>query len=173
MPKLTKEFWNSKSEIIEAAVKGWNPLMRLPALLKEAYPDLKIVDFGFCSEGDMPEWMSQGWIPLSPDHFDIDEFNNSDIPARFGLRDVGGVIKWRDNTLMVMGKDFREDLKAARNRHSEDVYSASIMDKAYTAPQDPRKEEMAKYAESKVESSRVQPTSDSPKPKRGRPPKNK
>ena len=173
MPKLTKEFWNSKSEIIEAAVKGWNPLMRLPALLKEAYPDLKIVDFGFCSDGDMPEWMSQGWIPLSPDHFDIDEFNNSDIPARFGLRDVGGVIKWRDNTLMVMGKDFREDLKAARNKHSDEVYNASIMDKAYTAPQDPRKEEMAKYAESKVESSRVQPTSDSPKPKRGRPPKDK
>jgi hypothetical protein len=173
MPKLTKEFWNSKSEIIEAAVKGWNPLMRLPVLLKEAYPDLKIVDFGFCSDSDMPEWMSQGWIPMSPDHFEIDEFNKSDIPARFGLRDVGGVIKWRDNTLMVMGKDFRDDLKAARNRHSEDKFQASITDKAYTAPQDPRKEEMEKFAESKVESSRLQPTPDSPRPKRGRPPKKK
>lgn len=171
MPKLTKEFWNSKSEIIEAAVKGWNPLMRLPVLLKEAYPDLKIVDFGFCSESDMPEWMSQGWIPLSPEHFDVDEFNKSDIPARFGLRDVGGVIKWRNNTLMVMGKEFREELQDARNDHHEQYYNDAVKDRGYAAPQDPRREEMLSYSESKLERQRVQPTDDSPKPKRGRPPK--
>ena len=170
MPKLTKEFWNSKSEIIEAAVRGWNPLMRLPVLLKEAYPDLRVVDFGFCQDDDMPEWMSQGWIPLSPDHFDIDEFNSSDIPARFGLRDVGGVIKWRKNTLMVMGKDFRSDLVDARNRHSDEMYYKSVEGKKYAAAEDPRKNEMIDYSESKLEGQRVQPTQSAQK-KRGRPPK--
>ena len=168
MPKLTKEFWNSKSEIIEAAVKGWDPIQRLPKLLKESYPDFKVVDFGFCSEADMPEWMSQGWIPLAADHFEVDEFNKSDIPSRFGLHEVGGRIKWRDNTLMVMGKDFREDLKNARNQHHEDQYRASVEDKKYASPQDPRKDEMAKYAESSLESSIIQP-----KRGPGRPPNKK
>jgi len=168
MQKLTKEFWNSKSEIIEAAVKGWDPIQRLPKLLKEAYPDFRVVDFGFSSEEDMAEWMSQGWIPLTADHFDVEEFNKSDIPSRFGLREVGGRIKWRDNTLMAMGKDFRKQLQDARNEYHEDNYRASVMDKKYASSQDPRRDEMARYAESKLESAIIQP-----KRGPGRPPNQK
>lgn len=167
MKRLTKDFWNSKSEIIEAAVKGWNPQQRLPALLKEAYPDLKHLNFGFCHKEDAPEWISIGWVAMSPSDFDVDEFNNSDIPSRFGLRDVGGVIMWRDNILMVMDKDFRQKLQDARHSHFEDKYAASINDKKYTAPEDPRRDEMEKYAESSLESHVVQP-----KRGPGRPPKN-
>lgn len=158
LPKLTKDFWNGKSEIIEAAVKGWNPQQRLPRLLKEAYPDLKHLQFGFCHKDDAAEWMSQGWMPLPTTQFDVEEFNRSDIPSRFGLRDVDGTIWWRENMLMVMDVDFRDRLVGARNAHHEKAYQDSIRDKKYTAPSDPRADEMAKYAESTLESKTVQPT---------------
>lgn len=168
MQKLTKEYWNSKSEIIEAAVKGFDPIQQLPKMLKAAYPDFKQLDFGFCHDAAIPEWMSIGWMPMSPTDFDTDEFNKSDIPSRFGLSDVGGRIKYRENTLMAMGKDFRRQLQDARDGHHEDNYRASVMDKKYASPQDPRREEMAKYAESKLESAIIQP-----KRGPGRPPNQK
>ena len=165
--KLTKEYWDSKDEIINAAVNGWNPLQRLPVLLREAFPDLKGIDFGFFSESDLPEMHAQGWELLSTDLFDPEALNSA-LPARFGLTSDSGSIKWRDNYLMIMGKDFRRRLKEARHTHSEAQYAASIRDKKYTAPSDPRRDEMDSYAESKLESKIVQP-----KRGPGRPPKQK
>ena len=167
--KLTAAYWNKKNEIIEAATKGWNPLQRLPVLLKEAYPELKNVEFGFFVEADLPEMHSQGWELFTKEFFDADELNKSVLPARYGLTDDGsGALKWRDNFLMVMGKNFRERLLDARNDHSEDMYGSSIEGKKYTAPTDPRRDEMAEYAESTLESKIVQP-----KRGPGRPPKQK
>jgi hypothetical protein len=163
--RLTAEYWKSKDEIINAAVHGWNPLQRLPSLLREAYPDLKGIDFGFFSESDLPEMHSQGWELMGTDLFDPEQLNKV-LPARFGLTTDSGSIKWRDNYLMIMGKDFRKRLRDARNRYSEDNYRKSIQDKKYTSPQDPRRDEMEKYAESTLESKVVQP-----KRGPGRPPK--
>lgn len=167
---LTKEYWNSKSEIIEAAAKGFNMMQDLPRLLQEAYPDLKSVTFGFCSKSDMPEWQAMGWKPCPTDLFDVAEFNSSDIPDRFGLVDVGGVIKWRDNYLMIMGKDFRADLQDAIHRRSDEMYQRSVDDKRHTLPGDPRANEMADYANSKLETYRAQPKDAKRGP--GRPKKN-
>ena len=167
--KLTAAYWNKKDEIIESATKGWNPLQRLPVLLKEAYPELKGVEFGFFVADDLQEMHSVGWEHMTRDLFDVDELNKSALPARYGLTDDGsGSLKYRDNYLMIMGKGFRKKLKAARNAHSEDMYRQSIEDRGYTAPSDPRAEEMAKYSESILESKIVQP-----KRKPGRPAKQK
>jgi hypothetical protein len=113
--KLTKEYWEKKDELIQAAVRGWNPIQRIPVLLREAYADLKGIDFGFFVEADIPERMSMGWEFLSKDMFDADELN-SVLPARYGIEEVGGRFKWQNNYLMIMGKDFRKRLIAARNQ---------------------------------------------------------
>lgn len=174
--KLTAAYWNKKTEIIEAATQGWNPLARLPIMLKEAYPELKGVEFGFFHENDLPEMHSQGWELMTRELFDADELNKSVLPARYGLTDDGsGALKWRDNHLMIMGKGFREKLIDARHKHHEDNFVESIKDKRHTMSGDPRADEMAEYSESTYESKRVQPTAKTPEPKRkpGRPPKQK
>jgi len=148
---LTKSYWNSKSEIIEAANRGFNMQQMLPRMLQEAYPDLKSLKFGFCSEEDMPEWQSQGWRPIPPELFDVEEFNASSIPARFGLNESGGLIKWRHNYLMVMGKDFRAALMDARHQQHENYYEKSVGDRRYVAPEDPRRKDMLEVAESTLE----------------------
>lgn len=167
--KLTAAYWNKKTEIIEASVRGWDPLQRLPVLLQEAYPELKNVKFGFFIEDDLPERHSIGWELFTKEFFDADELNKSVLPARYGLTDDGsGALKWRDNYLMIMHKNFRAQLMAARNAHSEEKYSSSITGQKYTAPSDPRGAEMAEYAESSLDSKIVQP-----KRGPGRPPKQK
>lgn len=175
--KLTKAYWNSKLDIIESSTKGWNPQKMLPKHLQEAYPDLKAVTFGFFSAGDLQERHSIGWELMGTDLFDVDEFNKSDIPARFGLTVKGGAIMWRENYLMIMGKDYRKQFMQAQHNHHEEQYAASIHNKKYTAPSDPRGKEMSKYAESKLDESIeiVKPDGNSPAPKRGprKPPKKK
>jgi hypothetical protein len=170
LKRLTKEFWNSKSEIIEAATRGWNPQQRLPALLREAYPDFKHLDFHFCSERDLMEMQSYGWTPLTPGDFDVDSFNNSDIPSRFGVVDAGGMIKWRDNYLLVMDRSFRDKLIAARhNRHEEQVVQ-SVNDQRFAMREDPRASEMLEYSESMLETAIIRPSmGGEPKRKPGRP----
>jgi hypothetical protein len=73
------------------------------------------------------------------------------------LVDVAGVIKWRDNYLMIMGKDFRAELKDAMHRRSDEMYQRAVDDKRHTLPGDPRANEMADYASSKLETYRAQP----------------
>jgi len=167
--KLTAAYWNKKTEILEAANQGWNPLMRLPALLKEAYPELKGIEFGFFSESDLPEMHSLGWEHMTKELFDVDELNKSALPARYGLTDDGsGALKWRDNYLMIMGKNFRKKLLKSRNDYHEERYVESIEGKAHTMSGDPRAKEMAEYSSSKLESTILQP-----KRGPGRPPKKK
>jgi len=169
--KLTKEYWNSKKEIINAAARGFNMLQDLPALLKEAYPDLKGLEFGLFVKADLPERFAMGWELLNEDFFDVDEWNKSAIPARFGFVTVDGAIKWNDNYLMVMGKDFRKQLLNTIHERSDKMYQQSVEGKKYVAPGDPRAAEMAEYAESKLETYRAQP-SGAPKRGPGRPKKN-
>jgi hypothetical protein len=164
---IDKSWWNSRSEIIEAAVKGFNPLIDLPRLIREAYPDFKNVEFGFFSESDVPEMKSYGWIFMTKEHFDVDSFNDSDIPSRFGLAEHGGSLKWRDNYMMIMGKDFREKLRTARHQKHEDQVDAAIAGQATVAPGDPRGAEMAEASYSRMESATVQPTSSAQPKKRG------
>ena len=169
----TAAYWNSKSEIIEAATRGFNMMYTLPKMLKEAYPWMKELDLGFCSTGDLPEWHALGWIHLRTEHFDIDEFNKSDLPSRFGLTESGGVIKWRDNWLMIMGMDFRDQLTEARNNAHEERFQDAVQQQKMAMPGDPRGAEMSSASTSMFESARLQP-SDSAEAKRGpgRPKKN-
>jgi len=168
--KLTKDYWNKKEKIIQANVRGFNPLEDIPRMLQEAYPDLKNVVMGWCDEAELNAWHTQGWEHMPLDIFDPDEFNKSDIPSRYGIKNEDGRPRWNKNYLMIMGKDYRAKLVKARNDKSEEQYYASVQNKKYAAAEDPRRHEMLDYSESKLEGQRVQPSADS-KPKRGRPPK--
>ena len=172
--KFTKAYWESKEDIIDAGVKGWSPLEQVPVLLREAFADFKNLDFGFFVEGDLQHVTSLGWEFLTKEDFNPDTLNEV-LPARFGLEVLAdGRLKWRDNYLMVMHKDFREKVINARNQAHEDKYKASIEGRAYTSPHDPNREEMAKHSISKLETQRISPASAAPaKRGPGRPPKKK
>lgn len=172
--KFTKEYWEAKEDIISAGVQGWNPLQRIPELLSQAFVDFKSVVFGFFVVEDLPERMSLGWEFVTKDMFNPDTLNQV-LPARYGLEEVDGRLKWRDNFLMFMDKGFREKVVDARNRAHEEKYEASVEGRKYVSPHDPRGAEMAQYAESKLETHQVKGVSQEPPKKRGpgRPPKKK
>ena len=148
---LNRKYWNSKPEIIEAAYHGFNTQQILPKLLKEAFPDFKALKFGFSSLEEATEWQSKGWEPMPLSLFDVEEFNASSIPARFGLTEKNGMIMSRDNILMVRGLDLDRKVRTAQHQRHEDYYEKAVSDRRYVAPEDPRRADMLKVAESKLE----------------------
>lgn len=170
--KLSKSYWEKKDDIIAASVSGWNPLQRIPQLLAEAFADFKNVTFGFFDAPDLPERMSMGWEFVTRSMFDPDSLNEA-LPARFGLEEVDGRLKWRDNYLMFMDKGYRHKLTNARQQSYEDKYRMSVEGRAYTSPHDPKADEMKKHAVSKLETQQIRPASQEQKRGPGRPPKNK
>ena len=115
------EDWRKKDIISSAGTKGWNPLHDLPELLWEAIPDLQQFIIGHCSEDDIPTWKTIGWVHMRRDHFEVDNFNEA-IGLGLGLDDSSGVIKFRDNFLMIMPKDYRKRVTDKRNEVFEDSY---------------------------------------------------
>lgn len=176
MPKLpSPSDWETKDkqELLNSGVKGWNPLMRLPALLKKNFEWAKPLTFGFFSGSDVDEARSYGWEHVQTSFFDMDDFNKH-VAIPFGLIDSGGIIKWRDNYLMMMSEKFREEQMKARHEAYLESTNESLRQGAYAHPDDPRYEEMKAAAEemSEGESYRVQTGSgQEDKPRRGRPPK--
>ena len=169
--KFTKAYWQGKDEIVAAGVSGFSPLEQVPKLLTEAFADFKNIVFGFFVESDLQHVMSLGWEFLTKEDFNPDTMNEV-LPARFGLEvKADGRLKWRDNYLMFMHKDFREKVQNARNTAHEEKYRSSIEGRAYVSPHDPRGAEMSKHSVSKLETQRVSPASAKRGP--GRPPKNK
>lgn len=171
--KFSKSYWEAKDDIIAAGVSGFSPLEQVPTLLKEAFADFANLEFGFFVESDLQHVMSIGWEFLTKSDFNPDTLNEV-LPARFGLEEVGdGRLKWRDNFLMFMHKDFREKVIAARHAAHEDQYTSSVEGRAYTSPHDPNAKEMAQHSVSKLVTQRVSPASAAKKRGPGRPPKKK
>jgi hypothetical protein len=169
--KFTKAYWAEKDDIIDAGVKGWSPLEQVPKLLAEAFPDFRNVKFGFFVKADFQHQTSIGWEFLTKEDFNPDTMNEV-LPARFGLEVLAdGRLKWRDNYLMFMHKDFRAKVINARNQAHEDKYTASVEGRAYVSPHDPNAAEMAKHSVSKLETQQLSPASAKRGP--GRPPKKK
>ena len=177
--------WESKDkqELLNTSVRGWNTLENLPRMLQKYCDWAKPLVFGFFTGEDVYEARANGWEHVQTGFFEgMDEYNKL-VSTPFGLIDDGGVVKWKDNYLMMMSKDFREDEMAAKHAAYEKEMSQVLKNHSYAHPADPRYAEMKRASEelSTGETYRVQGTSsneDVPEPpsiKRGpgRPPNKK
>lgn len=170
--------WQKHSELLNAGLKGWNVLQRLPKILQEEIHWMKDFQIGFFSEEDIPEMTSLGWRPLMTKDFGEEGFKNfnESVGLRFNLSDAAGMVRFRNNILMIMDRDYREKLQARRHEEYENYHDTVTRSKAYTHPSDPRAEEMEGYAESSLQEAHVVHSDNVPagqvvKGKRGRPPK--
>jgi hypothetical protein len=168
MVKLPKPSdWESedKKELLDASTKGWNMLMRLPVLLRKYYDWAKPLTFGFFSEADVNEARSLGWEHVQTAFLDeaFEDYNKL-VATPFGLIDFGGVVKARDNFLMMMSTDFREEQMKRRHEKYLNDTEDSLRHQAYAHPSDPKYAEMLEAAQevSRGESYKVRqaPTED-------------
>ena len=168
--------WKNHAAIRNAGIRGFNALQELPKLMSEEIDWMAEFQLGFFSEADVSERSTMGWVPLRAEHFDVSEFNSA-IGLKFGLTDTDGIVRYNDNVLMIMPKEFRRRLVNKRNEEFESYYARTMSDQAYVVPEDPkRKEILANYATSTFEEAVVTPSPNvqegtTVKKKRGRPKK--
>lgn len=171
--------WESKDrqELLNASVRGMNMLQRLPVLFEKYFEWAKGFVFGFFSEDDVNEARSYGWEHVQTAFLlqdgVLDEYNST-VSTPFGLIDHGGVIKWRDNFLMIMPKDFRKKQMGARHQAYLDSTEKMLRTGSYVPAEDPQYGKMKALAEEiSLENSEEYTvrTGAEEKPKRGRPKK--
>lgn len=147
LPKPSDWESKDKQELLATGTSGWNPLDRLPKLLRKYYDWAKPLEFGFFSGADVDEARSYGWEHVQTGFFDEvkDDYNRM-VATPFGLIDSGGVIKWRDNFLMMMGTEFRGKQQDARNNAYEKSVAQALKGQAHAVPEDPRYDQMLEKA---------------------------
>ena len=120
---IDKSYWTKRDVILTASAKGFNYLREIPKLLKEAYPFLREVEFGFFIEEDCPLRLIDGWIFLKKEHFPDYESFNAVMPERFGVRPTSdGRFMVKNNYVMIMDKDYRKEYRKAVQDLSDKTY---------------------------------------------------
>ena len=187
MPFPKVEDWSD--EVYQAGTRGgFNVLRDLPRELQRAIPDLRNFKLGLCSETDLKEWRSMGWVHMTFDHLDYETINdfNAAIGLRFGLRpDVHSHITVGDNYIMIMPNKYREKVDLRRKEALINQREQAVAASAISVGSDPRADEMYEGALETAQRGTTRATvigkgqppdnkdaiSGTPK-KRGRPPKN-
>ena len=125
--KVSASDWRSKRELLSSGTKGWHYQERFPELLKEHIPELRKFKFGYCDEegNDISEWMAMGWIPLTRDLFEPEEFNKV-IGFRYEVKDTDGRMKLMNNYVMIKPIDFAKDQQDMRNATARRYQDAVI-----------------------------------------------
>ena len=166
------ETWRQRPEISNAGTKGWNPLKYLPEMLWQEIPDLRKFKIGFCSKDEVSLWKSIGWIHMQRQHFEVENFNEA-IGIGLGLQDESGVIKFRENYLMIIPKDYHREITELRNNIFEESYERmSRATGTYVDRDDPQADDMEKEAQRsgmyglEEESFRYEPKKKAGRPKK-------
>lgn len=144
-PKASE--WSRFDAVQNAGTRGgFNPLRDLEKIMHENIPDLRVYSLGFFSQSDISQMSTMGWIPMKTEHFDVEDWNR-EIGTRYNLRTDGGTnVMYGDNYIMMMHKDHREKILAARleaNKHQQRVADNAG---AYAHPRDPNRSEMLRGA---------------------------
>jgi hypothetical protein len=163
--------WKAEDSVLRAGVRGFNVLTELPRILKNQYRWLNDFEMGFFIEDDVPHMRSIGWGFLKKEHFDIENFNEA-IGLGHGLTTDGtDNIKWRDNYLMIMPKNFRQKLVNIRNTMHEEQFTRDVEGGAYVPPgsKEPQKQWIEEQSKEAFESAKVINRGEAAKP--GRKPK--
>lgn len=123
MSPIDRSQWDRRESVVTASTRGFNPLMEIPKLLHEAYPNLRDLEFGFFIKEDVPARIIDGWVFLTPDEFpDWDKFNDA-IGVRFGMTlDAERHFRLKENYVMVMGRDYRKRYLSEVQTQSEKAY---------------------------------------------------
>ena len=159
---IDKSYWDKRPEIIIASSKGYNPLVMVPRLIKETYPDMRDFKFGFFIEKDLPARFAEGWRHLDTSDFPDWEDYNASLPLRYGLQEKGGHLTSGDNYVCIMHNDYRKKYEAYRDAESERLTAGSIASKENEADSDNMRAEST-YTESR------ETHGSSSAPRRGRP----
>ena len=138
--------WAEEDELNNTGISGWNYLQRLPVVLQRHIPWLKKFKMAFSSEDDVETFAASDWHPMRSEHFGTEGLKNFNkvVGYRFNLTDTDGVIRYRNQILMLMPKDRRERQMQRRHDHYEDYYKKVTNERApYVHPLDPRGVELS------------------------------
>jgi hypothetical protein len=123
-------FWRQDSKVKSAATRGFNHLVEIPRLLKEAHPEFNEWEFGFCNAENLPLWRAEKWIHMQPNHFpEVGDFNR-EIASRFRLHERNGVLCYKHLYIMFMPKDYRKEILKDRHESSKAEFKSTVNAKA-------------------------------------------
>ena len=123
MSEIDVSEWRQMDVITTASSRGFNPLQQIPIILKQKYPALRIMKFGFFTKEDRPARFIDGWRHLEPKHFpDYETFANA-IGSRYGLiLDSENHFMLKENYVMIMPDFHADKLKTMRESEAEREY---------------------------------------------------
>jgi hypothetical protein len=137
--------WSTKA--LNAGTRGFNLLRDFEREMHRAYPGTQDLTFGYFSDIAINEVSTMGWRFLKAEMFDVDDWNTT-VGLRFSLqRTVDGNLKYGDNYIMIMHKEYRNDVilparKAAHDQAEDAADEAAV----YVHPDDPEKNKMMDHA---------------------------
>jgi hypothetical protein len=154
-PKLNE--WSEKT--YAAGLLGFNLLRDFESEMHRVYPDTQPYSFGYFSETDLNERLTEGWKFLEGGMFDVDDFNKT-VGTRFGVRvDVNDRVMYNNNYIMLMGKQHRDEyVLPARKERSKKMEQAADEEAVFVHPSDPEYNRMKDAGRSiaKTERAKVQ-----------------
>lgn len=117
---------------------GFNLLRDFEPLMHELYPESRAYNFGYYSEEDLNNVQTIGWKFLTPDMFNVENFEQA-VGSRFGLRiNVHNRVMHGNNYIMLMSKKHRDEVilparKAQHRRREEAADEQAVI----VHPEDP------------------------------------
>lgn len=171
--------------VYNAGAGGFNLLRDFEKEMHKVYPDTQPYKFGYFSDDGVPEISTYGWRHLQGNMFDVEDWNSA-VGLRFGLSvDASDNVRYADNFIMIMPRQYREDVIYVGERKRIDAAENAAEDAgAFVHPNDPEYNKMKDRARELASSEKfelrpapgAEPDRGEPpkeKPKRGRPPKAK
>ena len=133
-PKLSD--WTE--DVYSAGARGFNPLRDFEPAMHKAYPDTRPYKFGFFSSDGVPERSTMGWVHLHGGDFEVEDFNAA-VGLRFGLTvDASDRVKHGDNFVMIMSRQWRDDVLHVQEKKEIDRLEELAEDKqTFVHPADP------------------------------------
>jgi hypothetical protein len=166
---------NWSDRVYNAGAGGFNLLRDFEKEMWKVYPETRVYKFGFFSDDGVPEVSTYGWVHLQGGMFDVEDWNTA-VGLRFGLAvDASDNVKYADNFIMIMPRQYREDvIYVGERKRIAEAENAADDAGAFVHPSDPEfnkmKDRARELASTEKFDLRPMPGAE---PDRGEPPKNK
>lgn len=133
--------------VLNAGTRGFNLLRDFEREMHLAYPGTSHLKFGYFSESDINHVSTMGWRFFEKDMFDVEDWNKA-VGLMFGLRyDASGNIMHGENYIMIMSKDYRNEIiLPARKAEITKLEQSADEAASYVHPEDPEYNKMKDHA---------------------------